>query len=146
MSSGWSCTLRGFRANPRHARRVGEGTTVFSSLSTYLASLHRLLSLSPTIIYPAHGPVLPDGQGAIRTYISHRQARERQIVEVLSRPRTIQDDQHVPGEWETGERIGYSTEDITSIVYPDVSVVIKVAAARGGRSRGCLALTLGLTR
>lgn len=112
---------------------------MFSSLSTYLSSLRHLLSLSPSLLYPAHGPVLPEGKASIQTYISHRQAREDQIVQVLRTGRTAAVAQPVPGAWEqdassTGETdaAGLTTEEITNEVYRDVGVVLKVAAARGG--------------
>jgi glyoxylase-like metal-dependent hydrolase (beta-lactamase superfamily II) len=66
---------------------LGVGTTVIPSesgdLLDYMASLERLLALAPRRIYPAHGPVIPDGSAKLRAYIAHRGERERQILAAL---------------------------------------------------------------
>lgn len=51
---------------------------VFEDLGSYMASLEKLLSQCPERLYPGHGPVIEDGQGTIRHYIAHREAREKQ--------------------------------------------------------------------
>ena len=66
---------------------LGVGTTVIPSdggdLLDYMRSLERLLSETPTAIYPAHGPKIPDGVAKIREYIDHRNAREAEILDAL---------------------------------------------------------------
>jgi glyoxylase-like metal-dependent hydrolase (beta-lactamase superfamily II) len=66
---------------------LGVGTTVIpgdrGDLVDYMNSLERLLGEAPTAIYPAHGPRIDDGVAKIREYISHRQAREQQILAAL---------------------------------------------------------------
>jgi glyoxylase-like metal-dependent hydrolase (beta-lactamase superfamily II) len=66
---------------------LGIGTTVIpgqgGDLRQYLDSLERLLAQEPGIIYPAHGPLIRDGEMKIREYIAHRQARESQILAAL---------------------------------------------------------------
>lgn len=37
---------------------LGEGSTVFEDLTEYLISLHNILDLNPTVIYPGHGSVI----------------------------------------------------------------------------------------
>jgi glyoxylase-like metal-dependent hydrolase (beta-lactamase superfamily II) len=68
---------------------LGVGTTVIpldtGDLGEYLSSLERLLEEAPERIYPAHGPVIPDGCAKLREYLAHRQERERQIVSALQR-------------------------------------------------------------
>jgi glyoxylase-like metal-dependent hydrolase (beta-lactamase superfamily II) len=66
---------------------LGVGTTVIprqgGDLRQYLESLERLLAQKPGAIYPAHGPLIRDGELKIREYIAHRQEREGQILAVL---------------------------------------------------------------
>ena len=66
---------------------LGAGTTVIPSqggdLLQYLNTLDRLLAQKPAVIYPAHGPLIRDGEGKIREYIAHRQKREDQILKAL---------------------------------------------------------------
>jgi glyoxylase-like metal-dependent hydrolase (beta-lactamase superfamily II) len=66
---------------------LGIGTTVIPSnggdLLQYLNSLDRLLAQKPGVIYPAHGPLIRDGEAKIREYIAHRQKREDQILAAL---------------------------------------------------------------
>ncbi len=52
-------------------------------LASYLRSLERLLSLGPTKLFPAHGPVIEDPIATLTHTIEHRLLRERQIVEAL---------------------------------------------------------------
>lgn len=66
-----------------------KGTTVYipsqsgGDLRQYLASLHRVLALAPARLLPAHGPIIDDPAHALSTYVAHRLARERQILELL---------------------------------------------------------------
>jgi len=66
---------------------LGVGTTVIPSqggdLLQYMDSLQRALEEAPRRIYPAHGPCIEDGPGKLREYISHREERERQILQAL---------------------------------------------------------------
>jgi hypothetical protein len=51
-----------------------------------MTSLKTLLALKPSVLYPGHGPHIPNRQAAtdhIATYIAHRQQREDQIVALL---------------------------------------------------------------
>ncbi|CAE7186519.1 unnamed protein product [Rhizoctonia solani] len=70
---------------------LGAGTAVFEDLSLYMQSLQRLVDLpiwSHFIsLHPGHGPTVPpeSSKSHIETYISHRQARENQIVGVFKK-------------------------------------------------------------
>lgn len=49
----------------------------------YLDSLDRLRSLTPEVIYPAHGPAFTDPVTALDRYVRHRQEREDQVVAAI---------------------------------------------------------------
>ncbi len=66
---------------------LGVGTTLIPTqggdLLAYMNSLERMLAERPSVIYPAHGPRIADGEAKIREYIDHRNERERQILDAL---------------------------------------------------------------
>jgi len=74
---------------------LGAGTTVIpddtGDLAQYMDSLQRLLKLDLETIYPAHGPVIRKPKEKIREYIAHRELRERQVLDALSKrePREV---------------------------------------------------------
>jgi len=49
-------------------------------MAVYLASLQRLLDLSPGTLFPAHGPPIPDGPGKLREYLEHRAMRAALVL------------------------------------------------------------------
>ncbi|WRT68568.1 uncharacterized protein IL334_005546 [Kwoniella shivajii] len=73
---------------------LGQGTTQFTDLASYVTSLRTLLALKPNVLYPAHGPHISNAAACkkhLETYISHRQEREEQIICIfkdLSDPET----------------------------------------------------------
>lgn len=89
---------------------LGEGTSIFEDLYTYMNSLHLLLELKPSRIYPGHGPVIENPTKKITEYINHRNQRENEILEALKK---------------TGSA---TTMDITNAVYKNVSLAVKLAA------------------
>ena len=79
---------------------LGQGTAVFEDLGAYLSTLRSFSSYldKDTLLYPAHGPVVHNGQQVIKTYIEHRMEREGQIVRVLQ-----QVPEDTAGTWSTWE-------------------------------------------
>jgi glyoxylase-like metal-dependent hydrolase (beta-lactamase superfamily II) len=73
---------------------AGVGTVVIAppegDLLDYMASLRRLLTLDLNVILPAHGPEVADPRALLEQYLTHREERERQVLEGLaSGPATI---------------------------------------------------------
>ena len=67
---------------------LGEGNTAWvgsysGCVEDYLASLDRLEALSPSRLFPAHGPPLEDAAQAIRRFRKHRLQRIEQVVAAL---------------------------------------------------------------
>lgn len=54
------------------------------NLAAYLDSLHRVLDLQPRRIYPGHGAPIDNPAALLRSYVSHRLMRERQILDALA--------------------------------------------------------------
>lgn len=67
---------------------LGTGTTVISpehgDMSAYIASMRKLLRYDSQRIAPGHGPVIDAPQAKLNELITHRLAREEQIVDLLS--------------------------------------------------------------
>jgi glyoxylase-like metal-dependent hydrolase (beta-lactamase superfamily II) len=59
-----------------HASRGG-------NLVQYMASLERILSISPRVLLPAHGPCIDDPHTLLVSYLEHRRMRERQVIDAL---------------------------------------------------------------
>ncbi|KAI6041234.1 beta-lactamase-like protein [Pisolithus marmoratus] len=85
---------------------LGQSSTVFENLGTYMTTLRSLLSLREEydVLYPGHGPVVQDGAQSIEAYINHRMEREEQILRVMEQP---------PPEGKDS----WTTWDIVSIIY-----------------------------
>ncbi|MEJ2311116.1 MAG: MBL fold metallo-hydrolase [Gemmatimonadales bacterium] len=92
---------------------LGEGSTLVAppdgNMSSYLASISRLISLRPERILPGHGPPVAEARSLLEGYRSHRLERERQIRDAL----------------ESGAN---SVETIRRRVYPDLPVGLESAA------------------
>lgn len=67
---------------------LGLGTVAVSpppygDMAAYVRSLHRMKALGAEIIYPGHGPVVPDAGWKLQELIDHRREREEQILRLL---------------------------------------------------------------
>lgn len=67
---------------------AGVGTIVIDppegDMREYLSQLRRLETLPVRALYPAHGPVIPDGPGKLREYQQHRAWREQKVLDALA--------------------------------------------------------------
>jgi len=92
----------------------GNGTIAIvpprGSMGEYMASLRRVSQFEIDMIYPGHGPAIPNGNERIAQYIAHRERREQDIYE------TIQAGSH-------------TIDSITDVLYADVQPRIRPQAA-----------------
>jgi glyoxylase-like metal-dependent hydrolase (beta-lactamase superfamily II)/8-oxo-dGTP pyrophosphatase MutT (NUDIX family) len=101
-------------------------------MTDYLRQLARLRDLPVGVIYPAHGPVIPDGPGKLTEYLLHREMREGKVLGA------------VPPEGTTlQELVPRAYDDVPEAVYPlaersTLAILIKLeregkVAQRDGR-------------
>ncbi|TPX33773.1 hypothetical protein SmJEL517_g03419 [Synchytrium microbalum] len=100
---------------------LGQGTTVFEQLGTYLASLRKTADLKPARLYPAHGPIIEQGTAKIEEYIHHRQERENQIVELLQKTHDL-----APAT----EYVGWTSMGLVKVIYAKYPVALHLPAER----------------
>ncbi len=94
---------------------LGVGSSVIpaetGSMRDYLNSLERIKAENPRRLYPAHGPYVDNAIAKLDEYLTHRRAREAEIVRALQAGAT-----HV--------------SEIVTKVYADVDKVLHIAAAQ----------------
>ncbi|KAI8959513.1 putative metallo-beta-lactamase domain protein [Daldinia sp. FL1419] len=95
---------------------LGQGTSVFEDLGTYLKSLAKMEKLVGGRAYPAHGPVLPQASATVAEYISHRHQREQQVLQTLSSVK----DRHL-----------WTPMELVKVIYRDVPEALHLPAANG---------------
>ncbi len=66
---------------------MGWSTSIVSppdgDMHAYMGSLNKLLGRDDELFWPAHGPAIRDPKPFVRSFIAHRQDRERQILACL---------------------------------------------------------------
>lgn len=72
---------------------MGEGDTTLvaspeGNLREYLHSLERVREIAPRMLYPAHGPPIPDAVAAVGRYRRHREERIQQVRDAMRRTRS----------------------------------------------------------
>ena len=124
---------------------LGCGTTVFDDLYEYMKSLERIRKLivdsnstcgttyrNINTIYPGHGPVIRDtALEKIDEYIHHREHREAQIVQFLSRDLNPPDTKNpLTGsvQHHKSHVVYHPSWDIMNSMYRDLSWVLKISA------------------
>jgi glyoxylase-like metal-dependent hydrolase (beta-lactamase superfamily II) len=94
---------------------LGRGTSFIDppdgDLARYLASLHRMLDLGPRTILPGHGPLRTDAPELLRSYLAHREEREREVIAAL----------------DAGDR---SVDELVARIYADQPREVRPLAAR----------------
>lgn len=95
---------------------LGDSSTSVQNLNQYLESLQTLAQLNPQTLCPGHGHTVPNAPARIEWYQRHRQQRETQILNTLTKgPATIR--------------------QLTEAIYPrDLPPNLRRAAARNIRT------------
>lgn len=95
---------------------VGEGTVVIAppdgDMQAYFASLKRLQALMPQHLWPGHGDPIYPADRKIAAYLTHREARENQILAALR------------------EHPGTRHEALTATLYSQIDQALLPMAAR----------------
>jgi glyoxylase-like metal-dependent hydrolase (beta-lactamase superfamily II) len=94
---------------------MGWSTTVVSppdgDMAAYLASLEKVAARADSVLWPTHGPPRHDGPTYVRSLISHRRAREAQVLAAVAAGRAT-----IP--------------EIVELLYADVRPELHKAAGR----------------
>jgi ribonuclease/clavin/mitogillin len=98
---------------------LGWGSSWTDDLAAYCQSLHKIRLLSPTKLYPGHGPTVYTAMEHITKYISHREARERQVVDILHKIAPL------------GSGIGVTSRQLTHILYTNTPEGPAMESAEG---------------
>lgn len=88
-----------------------------------MASLHALLGLKPSRIYPGHGPHIDEPTSSvakIEEYITHRNEREAQILGVL-KERTKDG---------SPNRGAVTSREIVEVLYAGLGIAVYIAAEK----------------
>lgn len=110
---------------------AGIGTIVIDppegEMAEYLRQLSRLENLPVRTIYPAHGPVIPDGPAKLQEYAMHRAWREAKVLEAI--------ESFGSAGAEVSDVVPKAYDDVASFIWPiaernTVAIVEKLAAEK----------------
>lgn len=76
-------------------------------MTDYLQQLERLRQLPAGVLYPAHGPPIPDGPAKLIEYVHHREMRERKVLEAIP-----------PAGARSAEIVPRAYDDVPEAVHP----------------------------
>lgn len=109
---------------------LGHGTTVFEDLVLYVRSLELMRQQFSGRAYPAHGALVPNGQGRIQEYIVHRHRREQEVLEVLRSPHTRSAADEVSTKMASAAE-AWAPMELVKIIYKDFTPNLHDAAQKG---------------
>ncbi len=118
---------------------LGHGTAVVTDLHAYMQTLDLLRGLKCTVAHPAHGDVVQDPAKVISGYITHREARKRQVRAVLdtaaseaasSMPPLSTRSSSLTPSASTSTSTWLTCMEIVQVVYADVDPDLHMAAAQ----------------
>ncbi|KAI6661100.1 Beta-lactamase-like protein 2 [Oopsacas minuta] len=92
---------------------LGQRSTTFEDLSSYMKSLELIKSYKPELLYPGHGIVIENAVTFLCEYIQHRNSRDEQILETLKKSENP-----------------LLIEELLSAIYSDISDNLLIAAKR----------------
>jgi len=90
---------------------AGLGTIVIDppegDMGDYLAQLRRLKELPVRALYPAHGPVIPNGTAKLAEYLAHRVQREQMVLEAIR-----------AGDGTVADIVRRAYQDVSELMHP----------------------------
>lgn len=109
---------------------AGVGTIVIDppegEMAEYLRQLARLEALPVRTLYPAHGPVIPDGPGKLQEYAMHRAWREAKVFDAVA---------SFDAEVEVADVVPRAYDDVAAFVWPiaerNTEAIIEKLVAEG---------------
>lgn len=115
---------------------LGHGTAVFEDLVVYLQSLELMSHQFSGRGYPAHGALIPNGRERVQEYITHRQQREEEILQILRRPHASSSS--ISNELSTepvapaaATATALAPSELVKIIYNDIPPTLHPAAKKG---------------
>lgn len=103
---------------------LGAGSCIFESLKELMDSLALLQAQHPRVIFPGHGPVVPDAKAKIHEYMAHRLQRENEVLAALAATGTA------TGTGTPTSSAGLSSAEIVGRIYEKLPFALQLAARK----------------